>query len=850
MESIRIKLHILILILFIMTGIMLLRSYAFAHSPHDDISAIEVSPNYDEDKTVFIVLGRRVLKSTDGGHSWQDLANGLDNRYIFTSMSLSGPAGPGNTLFLSSRGDGLYKSIDNGASWIKVNKGLSDLKMDIVLASPRYPQDQAVLAAGSDGGLFISQNGGLDWSVMMERQTKITALAFAPEKNALRIFAGDAQGNFYSSTSNGKFEKSSYIENAGAITAISNAVPNSAGKVFFIGTEKQGVFKTTDRGITFSKSNNGIADNHILSVTTSPNFEKDTTVFASSWHSALFVSTDAGQTWQKQSNGLTTDRQADRIKYMRPHFKDIKCTKSFSEDKTIFLGGFDGLFKTVDAGSTWTPMEVLPVHIIKGIALSPTVQNRFSIAVATYGGGAYLSKDKGKTWTVCNMGLKQTQLYDTIFSPSFSADNLLFSTTTSLLYTSSGNGDRWSRTWLRFKDYQKKAFIILKRLGFSESWLEHKLFKKNPLRTLVTPNALGLSPAFKDDKTFFIGTRYHGILKSTDGGQTFSRLSIDIEDIHKKKVTSLALSPNFQKDSTLFAGIRWEGIFKSSDGGSTWQRKSAGIIFSRNGREVIPTHLVLAVSPAFQTDGTLFAGTNFGFFKTTNHGEHWEHKLIPSLSGNQFVKAIAVSPDFENDHTIVISIQGKGLFISYDKGEKWSEFANRLIKDNQSIDFIKFSSEYATDRTIVGASRSAIILSTDAGSNWQYIKLPVVRYENMRDVILYNGTWRTEKGEEFSATSISLSQESENQATFNFVGTGIKWIGTKSNNQGIAKVYIDGELKAHVDQYDTHPATMDETFSIQNLPYGSHTITVAVSDQKNPSSSGNSIAIDAFDVTR
>ena len=828
---------------------MLLSSYAFAHSPHDVISALEVSPNYDEDKTVFIIVSHEwVLKSNDGGHSWQYLVNGLDNIYIFTSMSLSGSSGSGNTLFLSSRGDGLYKSIDSGASWFKINKGLSDLKIDLVLASPRYPHDQTILAAGSDGGLFISQNGGLDWSAIMEQQTKITSLAFTPEKNALWIFAGDAQGNFYSSTSNGKFEKLSYLDDAGAITAISSAVPNSSGKVFFIGTEKQGVFKTTDRGATFLKSGNGITDNHILSVTTSPNFQKDATVFASSWQSALFVSTDAGQTWQKQSNGITTHRQAEL--FMLPHFKDIKCTKSFSEDKTIFLGGFDGLFKSLDAGNTWIQMEVLPVHlIIGGIALSPPVQNRFSIAVSTYGGGAYLSKDKGKTWAVHNMGLRTTRLYDIVFSPSFSSDNLLFSTSAAFLLTSSGNGDRWSRTRPRSKNWQTVAYKVLKRLGFSKGWLDKKLFKKVILRN-VWPKDLGLSPAFKDDKTLFLTSKHRGLFKSTDGGQTFSRLPIDIEETYSKKVTSLALSPNFQKDNTLFLGIRWEGIFKSSDGGSTWQRKSDGILFSHNDPAVIPTYLVFDVSPTFHTDGTFFAGTNFGFFKTTNRGELWEHKLIPGISGNQYIRAIAVSPDFENDETIIISIQGKGLFISYDKGENWSEFAHHLIRDNQSIDFIKFSSEYATDRTIVGASKSAVILSTDAGRNWRYIKLPVVRYENSRDVILYKGTWRKEAGEEFSATSISLSEESKNRATLNFIGTGIKWIGTKSNNQGIAKVYIDGELKAHVDQYDTAPATLVESFSIKNLPHGPHTITVEVSGRKNPSSTGNSISIDAFDVFR
>ena len=84
----------------------------------------------------------------------------------------------------------------------------------------------------------------------------------------------------------------------------------------------------------------------------------------------------------------------------------------------------------------------------------------------------------------------------------------------------------------------------------------------------------------------------------------------------------------------------------------------------------------------------------------------------------------------------------------------------------------------------------------------------------------------------------------------NFVGTGIKWIGTSSNSQGIAKVYVDGEFQAEVDQYSDSKQVMVNSFSLTGLSNGEHIIRVDVTGNKNSKSNGTRIEIDAFDVIR
>jgi hypothetical protein len=66
----------------------------------------------------------------------------------------------------------------------------------------------------------------------------------------------------------------------------------------------------------------------------------------------------------------------------------------------------------------------------------------------------------------------------------------------------------------------------------------------------------------------------------------------------------------------------------------------------------------------------------------------------------------------------------------------------------------------------------------------------------------------------------------------NFTGTGITWIGARSDRSGIAQVFIDGFFQDSVDQFTYETRYLEKLFSIQDLPYGSHTFVIKVTNQK------------------
>lgn len=246
---------------------------SFAHSPHDVISILEISPNYDQDKTLFIVILNRLQKSTNEGFSWKQIVRGLDNKFMLSSIVISSSFKFDKTVFISSKGDGIYKSQDGGSSWFKVNNGLGNLNIRLLAVSPDYHSDKIVLAAGTKGGLYESKNGGESWYQVIDDSIKVTAIAFFSGLKKDHVLVGDYKGVLYLSTDSGKtWRQHLPIPDSGAITSIAVSPYVSSDNICFIGTEKRGIFKTLDGGVSHVAVNNGLTANHITSLAISHDF--------------------------------------------------------------------------------------------------------------------------------------------------------------------------------------------------------------------------------------------------------------------------------------------------------------------------------------------------------------------------------------------------------------------------------------------------------------------------------------------------------------------------------------------------------------------------------------------------
>lgn len=810
-------------------------SSIFAHSPHDVISVLEISPNYDQDKTLFVIIANRLLKSTDGGFSWKQIVQGLDNKFMLSSITFSPSFQYDKTIFISSKGDGIYKSQEGGSSWFKVNNGLGNLNLRLLAVAPNYHSDKIVLAAGTKGGLYESKNGGKSWYQVIDDSIKVTAISYFSCLKKDHVLVGDHKGILYFSTDSGEsWRQHLPIPNGGAITSIAVSPNVSSDNTYFVATEKKGVLKTVDSGASYVAVNNSLSAKHITSLAISPNYGTDSTVFASTWYEAVFCSDDGGKTWKKFTAGITTDCQADESLFKSSHFRDLRISKTFGKDRTIFLGGFDGLFKSKDGGNTWTQMETMSAKRIIGLALSPGYKNDSTVAIATFHGGVSMTEDQGISWKVINRGLKRPRLMDIAFSPNYSSDNTVLTISNHAFFKSTVRGAHW--------DSPKPG--LYKRIRSIACKLFSRFFgkPKTPQERILFPKVIATSPNFVSDSTIYLGTRYKGVFRSVDGGKNWS----PIWKANSGWLSSLVISPDFSSDRTIYAGVLGEGIYKTLDGGHTWQPNNNFTTFAE--RHQLDSGR-LAISPNYKKDKIVFAGTGEGLFKTIDGGRSWQKLEGSAYGGNGYIRDIAISPTYQNDRTLIICVKGKGLFKTIDGGTTFVEIGHDLINNNHFLSLIKFSPAYSIDNTIYVAGYE-LFQSTDGGNTWKLIKRPI-RYENtsgQQDVVCYQGDWKILKSNDFSAQKVSHSNVAHTKAILTFVGTGVSWIGTESNDQGIAKICIDGNFKGFVDQFSSTRNVMVRSYSITDLDYGPHTIMIEVTGTKNPESTGHRIEIDAFDI--
>lgn len=108
--------------------------------------------------TVYAGTTKGLFKTSDAGASWARLEKGLTDTYI--SAILIDPSTP-NTVYAGTR-KGVHKTTDGGQSWAEANIGLTTLNIRAMALSPIAPHP---LYAGTNGsGLFLSQDGAQTWT--------------------------------------------------------------------------------------------------------------------------------------------------------------------------------------------------------------------------------------------------------------------------------------------------------------------------------------------------------------------------------------------------------------------------------------------------------------------------------------------------------------------------------------------------------------------------------------------------------------------------------------------------------------------------------------------------------------
>ena len=492
----------------VMAGTLALTaSPAAAHTPHDDVYDVAVSPQFAADQTVVLASRGLLLRSTDGGGTWNRLTRGLDNRSQLESVAFAGTSG--RDLYAVS-GDGAFRSTDAGDSWTRVYSSGSAHDLHVVAASPSAPGAAVVSSLAS--GAVITSNGGQAWRALGASNGAVTAASYAPA-NAQVILVGDAAGALHTTRDGGVTWSHHSLGDVGPVSSIAPSPSFATDGLALIGTDHGGVLRWNATTSRATPANVGLTDLRVTSVAFSAAYPEDDTVFTSTWDTGTFVSTDGSATWQRAATGLRQDRQADEPNFLRPHFGELATATldAAGQQPTVLLASFTGLYTSSDQAASWQQHVTQSPKIVVGLALSPSFGTDHRVAVTTYVNGAFTSTNGGSSFQPSNLGLGQPNYFaagpdryqhsfQVAFSPTVAGRQWIYTASDPGVYRSSNGGATWHLVGVP---------------GYA-----------NPrLSTASVAPRVFVSPAFATDHTvFLIDTGAGDVYRSTDEGASYRKV--------------------------------------------------------------------------------------------------------------------------------------------------------------------------------------------------------------------------------------------------------------------------------------------------------------------------------------
>lgn len=131
-----------------------------------------------------VAFSNSLLISTDAGGSWRDIGlGGYEIKALIRTAD--------GSLLAGANFGGVFRYTGEGILWDQMNAGLGDLRVN-ALAVARGGD----ILAGTDGGIFVSSNGGASWRRFAKEQIRITAALVVDED----IFFGGKTGIFWTRT--------------------------------------------------------------------------------------------------------------------------------------------------------------------------------------------------------------------------------------------------------------------------------------------------------------------------------------------------------------------------------------------------------------------------------------------------------------------------------------------------------------------------------------------------------------------------------------------------------------------------------------------------------------------------
>jgi photosystem II stability/assembly factor-like uncharacterized protein len=504
----------------------------------------------------------QLLRSRDGGRSWQPSASGL--RGASVSAIAIDPKTP-TVLYAGTSVDaalynspGVFRSADAGKTWRLASRGLaSDPDIDELVINPLQT---STLYAVTFDGVFKTTTSGRRWRSVMNGLGSMVVRDLAIDPRAPSTLYAVAENHDDDEDVGEVYKTTDAGESWHAITPRSDtafgqiAVHSSTGAV--VVASHGGVYRSTNGGRTWTGPSGTLGDASIWVLALHP---RSSTVYVGTNFRGVFRSADSGQTWRATNRGLVA----------RSIYTLAVDPRSAL---TVYAGvDGDGVFKSTDGGGSWDNgfPAAGPAGLVEALAIDPKRPDK--VYAGTWE-GVFRTGNGGRSWQRSSAGMERNYEAPRVLALAIDPAN------TSTVYAGT--------------EYRG----LFKSLNGGKSWR-----KASKGLTAADVGKIAVDP--RNPSTIWASGWNGRLYKSTNAARSWKRIPVPF-----KGATSIVFDPRQPK--TIYAGS-WTEVFRSDDGGGTWQptrwKPSAGL---------------LVIDPS--DPNRMYAVAQDGVVRTTNGGRTWQ----------------------------------------------------------------------------------------------------------------------------------------------------------------------------------------------------------------------------------
>jgi len=622
--------------------------------------------------------GGGLWKTEDAGISWKNISDGYfetgsvgavavsesDNNIVLVGMGESPVRG-----VMTSSGDGVYKSVDGGDTWVHL--GLENTKhISQVRIHPSDPNIIYVSAQGSpygdtkERGIYRTFDGGKNWENILFIDPSSGAVDLAMDYTNPRVL----YASFWDHQ-----RLPWYVRSGG---------------------KGSGIWKSNDGGDTWKKLSDGLPKSVMGKIGVAVSRANPKVVYAiiESDEGGLYKSDNGGESWK-----LINDERVLRARSW--YYMHIYADPS---DENIVYVLNAPMMKSIDGGKTFTNIRV-PHGDNHYLWINP---NNSNILINSNDGGANISFNAGKSWST-QKNQPTSQFYrvnvDNRF-PYWVYGGQQDNSSVAIKSSTFSNGISW-KDWIAGVGGCETAYVafdknnpVLMYAGCYQGIITEYSLNLDNTKDIMAYPSMGLGEPSDEQKYRFNWNApiivsehnpnviYHAankLLKTSDRGITWQEISPDLTKNKKEN-----LGP----------------------GGGPITNEGAG-------GEVYHTIYYVAESP--HDKNIIYTGADDGLVHITRDGGKSWSNITPELEEGM-INSIEVSP--HDPATVYIAFNrykfddfSPYILKSKDYGETWTVYGSDIEKNS----FVRVVREDKNKKDLLYAgTERGIYMSKNGGINW------------------------------------------------------------------------------------------------------------------------------------